>query len=142
MGMCVAHADYLNWMVGSNPVTTESGDLVDWTSAAFFQDGTQLGDTLTTDDFDLFEYGIATLGEGYSSSLFRIELYKGSDGMVAWSSFNGSALAGYVYGDGSVAPIGDAAPRFAPASFIPEPTSGMLFLLGGMLLGLKRRRQA
>ena len=24
---------------------------------------------------------------------------------------------------------------------VPEPTSGLLFLVGGMLLGLKRRRQ-
>jgi hypothetical protein len=24
---------------------------------------------------------------------------------------------------------------------VPEPTSGLLFVLGGMLLGLKRRRQ-
>jgi hypothetical protein len=46
--------------------------------------------------------------------------------------FKGSSMSSNV---GNVASFGGFAP-------VPEPTSGVLLLIGGMLLGLKRRRMA
>ena len=139
LGMGVAHAEYLNWMVGGNPVTTPFGD-VSWTSATLFQNGTELN-TWSSDIFDVSGYVSIKLNDGWDSASYLVELYQGdSTKSVAWSNpFFGSDIAGNVYLDNSLVPPGYN--KFTP-DFVPEPTSGMLFLLGGMLLGLKRRRQA
>ena len=55
-------------------------------------------------------------------------------------------LANYIIGGGA----SQQSSAFAHVGFggattaynVPEPSSGLLFLIGGMLLGLKRRRQA
>jgi hypothetical protein len=46
--------------------------------------------------------------------------------------FKGSSMSSNV---GNIASFGNF-------TSVPEPTSGVLFLIGGMLLGLKRRRMA
>ena len=147
MGFGVAHADYLYWMVGDNPTETVSGDSVYWDSAAFFQGDEQLGDPMTTEDFDLFDYGLAELNDGYETSSFLIELYMGG-AKVAYLPLAYDNIKDYIYREGANPPplpgltVDNV---YSPAAeedtqFIPEPTSGLLFLLGGMLLGLKRRR--
>jgi hypothetical protein len=55
-----------------------------------------------------------------------------------------SSLADYIFGNNSMSPVAAAAfgKNWTAGTYsVPEPTSGLLFLVGGMLLGLKRRRQ-
>jgi len=79
------------------------------------------------------------------SASYFVELYNSSGTVAQSSAISGAALrSAMAYYSGSGLSVGAA----TPASFggftsaVPEPTSGMLFLVGGLLLGLKRRRQA
>ncbi len=140
------HADYLFWMVSDNPVsgTDISGAAAkfDWTSAKLVWDGGSMN--LSSDDADLYNtiggYAIADIGSEYSSASFFVELYNGDTWLAKSASVTGSALSRYITGAMSLNPV--AGTGWVATSYaVPEPTSGLLFLVGGMLLGLKRRRQ-
>ncbi len=145
MGALVANADYLYWMVGTP--TTVGGETVtagtDWTTAKFFADtdtSTALG-TASYSDLDLFGYGVAS-GSFDPAKSYYIELYNGSDA-IGKSWFTGAQVAQYVTGNNSIIPPGSSVlTGTAFIAGVPEPTSGLLFLVGGMLLGLKRKRVA
>ena len=76
---------------------------------------------------------------------FYVELYNGlrTDPM----SYSDALNNGYIYAEGTSIPTtltsgGGFGQSAATGTYnVPEPTSGLLFLIGGMLLGLKRRRQ-
>ena len=90
-----------------------------------------------------FQYsGIENYSSGYS---FLIEILSGDYSGKSFSVDNYSALQNYIVGSGISVPSAsfDAAGFGGGTSTynVPEPTSGLLFLVGGMLLGLKRRRQ-
>ena len=76
---------------------------------------------------------------------FYVELYNGlrTDPM----SYSDAVNNGYIYAEGTSIPTtlstgGGFGQSAATGTYnVPEPTSGLLFLVGGMLLGLKRRRQ-
>ena len=143
-----AHADYLYWMVGNHPQsgTTITGDPTsfDWTSATLYADGSEVsGATLTyeawSDYQDLGGYAYANIGDNYAGKSFTIELFSGDQWLARSASASGSSLGQFITGGMSMNP---AAGGWTPTSYaVPEPTSGLLFLVGGMLLGLKRRRQ-
>ena len=80
----------------------------------------------------------AALGSNTAADTFIIELWNDSQ-FVGQSSLDASSLAQYVYHGGtSPAPVS----MWAPQSFIiPEPSSGLLMLVGCAVLGLRRRRQ-
>ncbi len=141
-----AHADYLYWMVGTpNPSTVQNFigqnvDLSTWDNVKLIVDGTAI-QSYTKDQIksftDIDAYAVNSIGTGYSSIM--IELYQ-SDKYLAHSTDTMAVISQYIFSDNSMsATLGTG--WTATAYAVPEPTSGLLFLVGGMLLGLKRRRQ-
>lgn len=75
--------------------------------------------------------------ETYSDSNFFVELYNADSDMVAYSNlYSASDLADFIAGS-------DSQHRYVwtPTMNVPEPTSGVLCLLGAALLALRRKRQ-
>ena len=139
-------ADYLYWMVDTPQSGTDiSGATTsfDWATAKLWA-GDEVVGTLTKRDAELYtlidSYAISGDVSDYSSKSFFIELYNSNDDWMAKSAaVSGSSLAQYMTSTMSMNPPSGA---WHGASYaVPEPTSGLLFLVGGMLLGLKRRRQ-
>ena len=148
----IANADYIYWMVDTPATGTDASGqdtTFDWAKAVLSVDGTQIG-TLSKSDAaayqDIGAYAYSSIGNYSDSSTFLIELYSSATDSSSWmasTSATASALRDYIFGNNSMSAM-------APSAFglggtgtysVPEPTSGLLFVLGGMLLGLRRRRQ-
>lgn len=137
-------ADYLYWMVD-----TASAEAYEPYNAVRLTDGTS-----TIDEYefvsaaDLKSYqadpgGYFTVeGTFGGSQSFFVELLNGSTWKAQSEAKTYAELlaAGNIFKSGSIAPATANAASFGSYN-VPEPTSGLLFLVGGMLLGLKRRRQ-
>ena len=142
-----ANADVIYWMVESNPIDVAqfSGSPISqtWNEARLKVDGSDVaGGTLSSSAWndlkDIDAYAWTTLPDSYNS--FAIELYQGGK-FVGQTTGTAAELASYIFSDRmSVMPT--TAFGQGATYAVPEPTSGLLFLIGGMLLGLKRRRQA
>lgn len=153
----VASADsYLYWMVDEDA----TGDYT-WNSARIFavdsswnkapasgfdnKSGWDIdysaGNTISKDSAT-FEGAYAQIGSEYLSDAYSyyIELYN-DDVAVAHSSGLSYSAARFWTGSDFDTSSGWTASSFT-AGAVPEPTSGMLMLLGGALLGLRRRRRA
>ena len=142
-----ASADYIYWMVGEDVDST-----YDWATAKLVQsnaDPSTIGtlnyaSASTLRDMDAYAYS-ALSGDAatYNAATYFIELYNSNGDFLAKSELGtGSSLASYIFGDNSMSPIAGSGLMPAASTYnVPEPTSGLLFLVGGMLLGLKRRRQ-
>lgn len=137
-----SNADYLYWMV-ENPAEVDGKD-VSWDSAAFFQNGNQLS-KMSAAEMELVGHGTANLGSsGYDVATYYIELYNGQDSVIGKANISYSSFAGSVFGDNDIGAPGllNTFNASSSATFnVPEPTSGLLFLVGGMLLGLRRKRR-
>ena len=146
----VGHADYLYWMVDNSSISgkdIQGGDATfDWTTAILkAEEDTQIM-TLSRSDAATYEamdgYAVANISS-YPSGTFFIELYNGDKWLAQSEHKAASALSQYIFSSNSMANI--PAAGFGQAGTttyaVPEPTSGLLFLIGGMLLGLNRRRQ-
>jgi len=139
-------ADYLYWMVDTPQSGTDiSGNPTEfnWATAKLYADSELIG-TLTKDDASFYKtidsYAISGDVVNYASKTFFIELFNSNDSWMAQSSkVSGSSLAQYMTASMSMNP--PSGPWTGGTYSVPEPTSGLLFLVGGMLLGLKRRRQ-
>ena len=86
---------------------------------------------------------LSDLGDGSSTHSFYVELYNASLESVYKGqavSYTDLAASGYISTGGVSLPNFTATSGFNGAS-VPEPTSGMLLLMGGALLALRRRRQ-
>ena len=136
-------ADYIYWMVDSNPINVNDWDGTPvssiWTEANLYYNDAQIG-TLTKSDwedlsaFDAYAYSEFTpTGTG----TFMIELIGDKYGKTTGLEAN---LGQYIFSSPMSVPPAFAFGQGATYA-VPEPTSGLLFVLGGMLLGLKRRRQ-
>jgi hypothetical protein len=143
-------ADYLYWMVGSDIPDGKNfiGQTVkfsSWTDAKLFYNGNLLnGGSLTRDTAntlaDINAYAYTDIGDYNNRGTFMIELYN-SGSYLGFASAEASALRDYVFASSGMST--NVGKGWVPPSFaVPEPTSGLLFLLGGVLLGLKRRRMA
>ena len=155
----VANADVLYWMVSDQ--YAQSADSSSSAEFAYLkvsdQDSNTSGNiqTLATksasevynayDYGDAFSYTIPSTYEGTSPTYyFFVELANGS---LKTDPMSLAALknAGYIYTGGTQLPSTLASTGFGQATGtaynVPEPTSGLLFLVGGVLLGLRRRRQ-
>ena len=137
-----AKADALYWQVDTSAdnaaYTGDFSDAVLWTSAGdavggIVKEGDKAVPTLT----DLGGYGSAE----YS---FYVELYNAAgDSVYKGQSVSYTDLmnSGYISTSGVLTPAVLATSGFNGAS-VPEPTSGLLLLVGGALLALRRRRRA
>ena len=148
----VAKADVLYWMVldeyaqgtddssdhyaylkASTSADGSNAETLDSRSAAAVADAAEYGDQ--------FQYTVESQYGGSSPEYyFFVELANGMKTTpTAYSN-----LSQYIYSGGLSVPS-SLASGFGQASGtiynVPEPTSGMLFLIGGVLLGLRRRRQ-
>ncbi len=135
-------ADYIYWMVDENPDVTgwdESTTKSNWTTANLYYNDGVIGtldrtawDNLTA--FDAYAYSEFTpTGTG----TFMIELIGDTYGKTTGLESN---LSQYIFSSPMSVMPASAFGQGATYA-VPEPTSGLLFLVGGMLLGLKRRRQ-
>jgi len=78
----------------------------------------------------------ALIGNLTGITSFVVELWNGSS-MVKSDTVAYSAAESYLQAGGP-----DAVPIAAPYTFtVPEPTSGMLVLIGGVLMALRRKRK-
>ncbi len=142
VGLAV-HADYLYWMV-------------DTTAAAAYEPYTAVRLTDGTTEIDKYEFANAAALKDYqsdgsfftatgtfdSSQSFFVELYNGSTWFAQSAPMSYSTLlsSGSLIKTGGIGPVSGNAASFGTYN-VPEPTSGLLFVIGGMLLGLKRKRQ-
>lgn len=137
----VAQADYIYWMVSDNPANG-----YDWDTAYLVQGDTRIG-TLTASEAASFKaldaYAYSTLNSGYETASFFIELYNGGSFAAQSETKAYADVKSYIFGGNPMSPAAAGGGGFMPAGStynVPEPTSGLLFLIGGVLLGLKRRR--
>ena len=155
LGAVSAFADdsYLYWMVGDGApeyayarVRDQTGTYLNIYDSGFDSQYTEatggksgVSKETVTDFKDYGEGFYALLGPGTSSSSsFIVELYNSSDKFVGQSSPIAYSLAEIYSG-------GMGTPPSMPSSFgsfaIPEPSSGLLMLVGCAVLGLRRRKQ-
>ena len=143
----VAKADYIYWMVDDNPNGYE------WDTAYLVQDNVSANDghigTLSSAAASEYkavgDYAWATLGDNYTAATFFIELYKDGKFMAQSEAQTYANVKSSIFGGSPMSPVAAGTSAFVPVGStynVPEPTSGLLFLIGGVLLGLKRRRQA
>ena len=83
--------------------------------------------------------GIAGFSSTPSFTSFLFEVYDGDDNKLGWTTLAYNSESDFVYRD-SINPGNTGV--FHITSLIPEPTSGLLFLLGAAGLALRRRRMA
>ena len=145
-----ANADYLYWMIdtssdiggaGQYEYEYQSINLVynSKTLQSFAYDN-DLGNKFNSGGY--FEYSgdfIDSTGSSFwvelvssGNSVAKSTAYTYTELINMGALFKGSSMSSNV---GNVVSFGGFAP-------VPEPTSGVLLLIGGMLLGLKRRRMA
>ena len=137
-------ADYLYWMVD-----TDSAAKYEPYTAVRLTDGTTpIDEYVFNSASELIAY--QTQPNGYftaegtfdSSQSFFVELLNGSTwtAQSAPRTYAQLLASGNIFKSGSIAPATASAASFGSYN-VPEPTSGLLFVIGGMLLGLKRKRQ-
>ena len=97
------------------------------------------GGSTGTSELELGKTGIAGFSSTPSFTSFLFEVYDGYDNKVGWTTLAYNSASQYIYGDPRNP---GSASVFHITSLIPEPTSGLLFLLGAAGLALRRRRMA
>lgn len=108
-------------------------------------DGTALGTEVASDGAN--STAMADLGYGYyagftgdaSAATFLVELWaNGNDGTpLAYQAFAGAGLSQHIF---SATTAGGSSP-LTVTTVVPEPTSGLLLLLGASLLALRRKQK-
>lgn len=146
----VAHSEVMYWMVGEDygeTATSASLYAVNGGSATAIDTRSQAQIYEAWDSYGNFEATLGNYaGDGWS---YYVEFVNGGQTYTSDKIDYGTAkTGGYIYPNAltlpaSQASIPDGGFGGGTTSYnVPEPTSGLLFLIGGMLLGLKRRRQA
>ena len=115
-----------------------------YTDAGSLFDGKGGGGSVSDDNMsaaksegEAFYAALSSVG-ATKSSTFLIELYNESGTFLGQQQLSGSALAFYDAGTAAPAAV---APGIASSFAIPEPSSGLLMLVGCAVLGLRRRKQ-
>lgn len=152
----VANADVLYWMVSD----AQAQDGITDDSSGYYaylkvnDSGSNLGSVATLDSrtaSDVLEardwgdqFAANISGYATDSYWFYVELANGlRTDPVRYSDISPSYLYSGGYSTPTVSlPAGGFGQVTGTSYNVPEPTSGLLFLIGGMLLGLKRKRQA
>lgn len=93
------------------------------------------GDARSTDwAYSGFAGGEGTFSNG---TVFKVELWNDDDEQVGWQTYNIASIMGSIWTNGE---SGSGEKGLTVRQVIPEPTSGLLLLVGGALLALRRRR--
>ncbi len=101
-----------------------------------------LGETVNADSFGKVAIG-AVFDGSYSDQTFVIELFDSQDQLIGWASSTGvSDLSNYIQDQAEFGSSWNMMNSWKVAQVVPEPTSGMLLMLGAALLALKRRKVA
>ncbi len=158
----MVRADVLYWMVSDAIAeTTTSGGTADF--AALYVVDSASSSTLSSNPYRLsvktesdvynqyknlgvgFEYAGIQAYSNPNTLSFYVEILSGEYRGKRTDTMSYAALSDYILkGGGGIPSSSFVAEGFGSGSTtynVPEPTSGLLFLIGGMLLGLKRRRQ-
>ena len=146
---------YLYWMVDVNVTYGDAagaglaGTPVSYDYAKISTDG---GETYLTlygtegpitgaDELSAGEPGVVGFASDPAFSSFLVELYSdGSDERVGWTTIPYSQALAYISNDPTAPKLYGDNPFSITANIIPEPSSGLLLLLGLAGLGLRRRR--
>ena len=144
----VAHSEVMYWMVGEDygeTATSASLYAVNGGVATAIDTRTQSQIYNAWDSYGNFEAQLgSSMGSGWS---YFVEVVNaGNTYTTDPLSYADAVAAGYIYSNMALPSSASSIPNggFGGANTsynVPEPTSGLLFLVGGMLLGLKRRRQ-
>ena len=157
----IARADYIYWMVDNpasgytweNAVLTVQDDNrlyanENYTAASAAVTDSTIGGTLSQSAASAIAelgegYAYSSIGSDYSGKYILIELFNSQGEWMAGYSAAASSLSSYIFGDNSMStmPATGFGQQAGATYNVPEPTSGLLFVIGGMLLGLKRKRQ-
>ena len=153
MAMLTARADLIYWMVDENPKSLYSGATVayDYATIKAGGDGSDplftYNDAGSTGEYRLYAEGGAA-GPVYSGSFdstgtdsFLVQLWSEDNSLVGWQTYSYASLTASIWG-GSTIPGGSGATPLVVGAVLPEPSSGLLMLVGGALLALRRRRAA
>jgi len=135
---------YLYWMPSTAIEDVyDRPNTIDYDYAMVSADGGSTYLTFYNDTGSLNSQKIAPGMKGYSGfqsesvSSFLFELYKtGEDERVGWTTLNYGSAASYIFSD---AMQREKTSVYTITSAIPEPTSGLLVLLGAAALALRRR---
>jgi len=87
----------------------------------------------------------ANIGDSYSGGSFYIVLYDSDKKKIAWTEdISYSSVASYIEETSAAQFNANWTASLAASNFkfVPEPTSGLLMLVGAALLGLRRKRIA
>lgn len=142
MAAMFAHAtdSYLYWMMDSLPDTFSDGYV-----SVKDSNGTYLTFGDGTSDIAVAQTGyrymnVVTLSSG--SYIFELWNESSDDPVFATEAISYAALSQYVASAGEHAPTGSFSLSGGDFHAVPEPTSGLMVLLGAAMLGLKRKKQA
>jgi hypothetical protein len=151
-----ASADYLYWTVTDPKGDANSGkqgEDIPFYYATVKADGTQLNiydaeNGAVTPYWKLYadETGRSVDIPAWSGSFdsnvstFLVELWSSDGTRTGWQSYSASSVASYIWSGDNANALNLNNPLVVN-SVVPEPTSGMLLVLGGALLALRRRRR-
>ena len=145
LGSVVAAEDsYLYWMVSNAHYYEEPGYSIQFDYATIsIDDGTTyLSPAVASDGTRLSSDGgvYSGLFDSVNVKSFLVELWDNSkDDRVGWMRYSASSLKDYFYQNAGA--HGEGSP-FVVSQVVPEPTSGLLMLLGMAGLALRRRKMA
>lgn len=154
-----ASADVIYWMVaGTEDITNDNAPLAFYYATISVDGGaTHLNmvewqgvEAVSTGFYKLYsnEGDSTSTGPGYSGSFnsasvssFLVELWNENDQRVGWQTYDQAEVMESIWkdGDDTSRDLSGVA-QFRVTGVIPEPSSGLMLLLGGMLLALRRRK--
>jgi len=149
-----ANASYLYWQVDSS-ATDMTRVLGAWDTANVYavkdgQDNTLLGSAVNLSEEDGVSFteqqyaDLTILGDAISSYSYYIELVNSSGNLVGYTQQTYAQLSGSIAAVDSLSEIATVNPTVwhgASSYNAPEPTSGLLMMLGAAMLGLRRKQR-
>lgn len=152
----MAMADLLLWQVGGTNISYDYAQIFSNTENSYEGDevkaiANKVGDydgdvtKIGATTFDYASVG-AVLGDDTASQYFFIELFDANNNLVGKSEIKeGSSLGDYIAASEFSAGFADknawTGGKYTSTA-VPEPTSGLLLLIGAAMMGLRRKRIA